>query len=84
VVVQAPTIGSGSGEKDYFAQVLSQATGSISWQHGQTAGNIVTLTMGQCNIDSPTYSDSDGIQMLTVPYMAQATAANNEMSLVLT
>jgi hypothetical protein len=40
--------------------------------------------MGQCNIDSPTYSDSDGIQMLTVPYMAQATAANNEMSLVLT
>ena len=84
VVIEAPVIGSGSGEKDYFAQVLSQTTGSISWQHGQTAGNIVTLTMGQCNIDNPTYSDSDGIQMLTVPYMAQATAANNEMSLVLT
>jgi hypothetical protein len=84
VVVEAPVIGSGSGEKDYFAQVISQATGSISWQHGQTAGNIVTMTMGQCNIDGPTYSDSDGIQMLTLPYMAQATAANNEMSLVLT
>jgi hypothetical protein len=83
-VIEAPVIGSGSGEKDYFAQVISQATGTIAWQHGQTAGNIVTLSMGQCNIDSPTYADSDGIQMLNVPYMAQATAANNEMSLVLT
>jgi len=84
VVIEAPTIDTGVGQKDYFAQAISQATGAISWQHGQTAGNIVTLTMNQCNIDSPTYSDSDGIQMLTVPYMAQATAANNEMSLVLT
>jgi hypothetical protein len=40
--------------------------------------------MGQCNIDGPTYSDSDGVQMLNIPYMAQATAANNEMSLALT
>lgn len=84
VVIEAPVIGSSAGEKDYFAQVLSQATGTISWQHGQTGGNIVTLTMAQCNIDSPTYTDSDGIQMLNIPYMAQATAANNEMSLVLT
>lgn len=84
VVIEAPVIGSGAGEKDYFAQVLSQATGTISWTHGQTGGNIVALSMGQCNIDSPTYADSDGIQMLSIPYMAQATAANNEMSLVLT
>lgn len=84
VVIEAPVIGSSAGEKDYFAQVLSQSTGTISWQHGQTGGNIVTLTMAQCNIDSPTYTDSDGIQMLNIPYMAQATAANNEMSLVLT
>lgn len=84
VVIEAPVIGSSAGEKDYFAQVLSQATGTISWQHGQTGGNIVTLTMAQCNIDSPTYTDSDGIQMLNIPYMAQATAANNEMTLVLT
>lgn len=39
---------------------------------------------GQGEIDGPTYSDSDGIQMLNIPYMAQATSANNEMSLVLT
>jgi len=84
VVIEAPVIGSGSGEKDYFAQVISQVTGSISWQHGQTAGNITTMTLGQCNIDGPSYSDSDGIQMLSVPFMAQATAANNEMTLVLT
>jgi hypothetical protein len=84
VVIEAPVIGSGTGEKDYFAQVISQATGTIAWQHGQTAGNIVNLSMGQCNIDGPTYSDSEGIQMLNLPYMAQATAANNEMSLVLT
>jgi hypothetical protein len=84
VVIEAPVIGSSAGEKDYFAQVISQATGTIAWQHGQTAGNIITLSMGQCNIDGPTYSDSDGVQMLNIPYMAQATAANNEMSIALT
>ena len=77
-------IGSSAGQKDYFAQVLSQATGEISLTHGQTAGNIFSLSMDQCNIDGPTYSDSEGIQMLNLPFMAQATAANNEMSIVLT
>jgi len=83
-VIQAPVIGSSGGQKDYFAQVISQATGIISFQHGQTAGNIFTMTLGQVNIDGPTYSDSEGIQMLNIPFMAQATAANNEMSIVLT
>ena len=79
--IEAPAIGT----KDFFAAVSAQTQGSISWQHGQTAGNIVTFTASTCNLDSPSYGDSDGVMMLSLPFMAQPTSAgNDEISLVLT
>jgi hypothetical protein len=85
LVIEAPLIGSGAGEKDFFAPVLAQTLGAIGWQHGQTAGNIVTFNASTCNLGSPTYSDSDGVQMLNLPFMpVPSSAGNDEFSLVLT
>jgi len=84
VVIEAPVIGDGQGEKDYFLQTLARTRGEISFKHGQTAGNIFELKMEHCSIsDGPTYSDSEGIQMLNIPYEAESTAANNHLSIVL-
>lgn len=81
LVIESPALGT----KDFFAAVSAQTQGSISWQHGQSAGNIVTFTASTCNLDSPTYGDSDGVMMLSLPFMAQPTSAgNDEISLVLT
>lgn len=81
VVIEAPALGT----KDYFAVVSAQTLGDITFQHGQTAGNIVTVTASNCNLDSPTYSDSDGVQMLTLPFMPIPTSAgNDELELVFT
>lgn len=81
VVLEAPTIAA----KDYFAAAISTATGNLTFQHGQTAGNIVTLTASQADLSGPTYSDQDGIQMLSIPYIAVPTSAgNNELSLAYT
>jgi hypothetical protein len=81
VVIEAPSIAT----KDFFAIATGSSTGSISFQHGGTAGNIVTFTTAQSDIANPSYSDQDGIQMLNLPYVAVPTSAgNDELSLVYT
>jgi hypothetical protein len=81
VVIEAPTIAA----KDFFTIANGTATGNLTFQHGQTAGNIVTFSSPQTDIGQPTYSDQDGIQMLNLPYVATpTTAGNNELSIALT
>jgi hypothetical protein len=80
-VIEAPTIAT----KDFFTIANGSTTGSITFQHGATAGNIVTFTTAQSDIGSPTYSDQDGIQMLNLPYLAiPSSAGNDELSLAFT
>jgi len=50
--------------------------------HGTTAGNQVTMLAPIVDILNPTYSDSDGIQMLNLPYVAiPSSAGNDELTL---
>lgn len=80
-VIELPTL----AQKDYFTAATSNTTGSISFQHGQDAGNIITFTASTCDIGNPSYSDSDGIMMLNLPYVAvPSSAGNNEVSLAYT
>jgi hypothetical protein len=80
-VIEATTIAT----KDFFTIANGTSTGNLTFQHGQTAGNIVTFSSPQTDIGSPTYSDQDGIQMLNLPYVATpTTAGNDELTLVLT
>ena len=80
-VIEATTIAT----KDFFTIANGTSTGNLTFQHGQSAGNIVTFSSPQTDIGSPTYSDQDGIQMLNLPYVATpTTAGNDELTLVLT
>lgn len=81
VVIEAPTI----AQKNYFADAIANTTGSLAFTHGTTAGNRVVFTAPQADLTQPTYSDSDGIHMLNLPYVATpTTAGNNEVSLAFT
>ncbi len=80
-VIEAPTIAT----KDFFTIANNNTTGSLTFAHGTTAGNIVTFTAQKVDIGQPTYSDQDGIQMLNLPYVAIPTSAgNDEVGLVFT
>ena len=64
---------------------LGTATGNLTFLHGTTAGNRVTFTSAQTDVVNPSYSDMDGVQMLTIPYVAlPTTAGNDEFSLAFT
>jgi hypothetical protein len=81
VMIEAPTIAT----KDYFSLALAGTTGNLTFQHGTTAGNRVTFTASQVDATQPAYTEQDGIQMLSVPYVAlPTTAGNNEFSLAYT
>ena len=82
VVIEAPTITA----KDYFTAALSDGTlGNLLFQHGQTAGNIVDFASTKVDIGDPSYTDQDGIHMLSIPFTCvPSTAGNDEFSLVLT
>jgi hypothetical protein len=80
-VIESPSITA----KDFFTIANGSTTGSITFLHGTTAGNRVTFTAPQSDINSPTYSDQDGIQMLNLPYLAiPSSAGNDELSLAFT
>ena len=70
---------------NFFTDYTGTSTGTNTWLHGTTAGNKVTVSCPQTDLGQPTYSESDGITMLNLPFMATTTAsANNEFSLVYT
>ena len=71
--------------KDFFTAATGSSTGNLTFQHGSTGGNIATFTAAQIDLGGPSYSDQDGIQMLTLPYIATPTSAgNNDFSLAFT
>jgi hypothetical protein len=81
VMIEAVSIAT----KNFFSEATGNNTGNLTFQHGQTAGNIVTFTAGQIDLGNPSYSDEDGIQMLTLPYIATPTdSGNDEMEIVFT
>lgn len=80
-VIEAPDL----DDHDYFADATGTSTGTNTFQQGQSAGEILTWSAPQTDIGAPTYSDSDGIQMLNIPFRATpTTAGDDEYSLVLT
>jgi hypothetical protein len=81
VMLEAPALAT----KDYFNLAQTETTGNLTFLHGTTAGNRVTFTAGQCDVSNPSYADQDGVQMLSIPYVAvPTTAGNDELSLAFT
>lgn len=73
-MIEAPTI----AQKDFFTIANNDSTGILSMLHGTTAGNRVTLLAPKVDIGNPSYEDSDGIQMLSLPFAAIPTSAGND------
>jgi len=81
ITVELPALGT----KDFYTIAAAQTAGAISFQHGQTAGNIATFTASNCAFDSPTLEDGDGIQHIVLPFRPlPGSSGNDEVSIALT
>ncbi len=68
--------------KNYFTAATSNLSGNNTFQHGQSDGNKVTVSMPKANITAPAYSSVDDIDMLDLAYTAVPNSGNDEVSLV--
>lgn len=73
-VFEAPTIAT----KDYFATAIGTALGALTLTHGVTGGNKFKVDSSRIDITQPTYTDSNGVVMLSVPFVAVPSSAGND------
>ncbi|TVU88312.1 hypothetical protein FQP89_18840 [Vreelandella titanicae] len=67
---------------DYFAMSQNAQTGPLTLIHGKTPAERIEIIQKKVGIESPTYSDQDGIQMLSINYMPEPTEGNDEVLIV--
>lgn len=70
------------GAKDWISMARSSAVVPLELKHGQGATNTVKKKAARAQIGKPTYSDSDGVQMITIPLaFIPSSAGNDEWSI---
>lgn len=77
MVIEAPTIAS----KDFFTLAKDQTSSEMILTHGPTNGSKVRLTAPSVLIEQPAYQDSNGIQMLSIPFTVNPVSGNDEVSI---
>jgi hypothetical protein len=73
-VIELPTIAA----KDFFTIANNTTQGVVTFTHGTNAGNIATFAGNYAYIGNPSYSDSNGIQILTLPVSYVPSSAGND------
>lgn len=76
IVMELPTIAA----KDFFTIANDGTTGALSIVHGLYSGNKVALSAPRVSIGNPSYSESQGIQMLNIPIVAAPNTGNDEVT----
>lgn len=81
ILIESPTITS----KNFFTIAADQTEGTVTWTHGGTAGNIIQFT-SNASLGDPEYDDSDGVEMLKLPFFPIPGATNgyNDHSFIFT
>lgn len=68
--------------KNWIGLARASAIVPVTLKHGQGATNTVSFKSARAQIGKPTYSDSDGVQMITIPLsFIPSDAGNDEWSI---
>jgi|688.fasta_scaffold02092_44 hypothetical protein len=73
-VIEAPTIAT----KDFFTLAIGTTVGSLSLIHGKTAGYKVELASSRVNVSNPSYTDNNGITMMSLPLQFVPSSSGND------
>lgn len=71
---------------DWYGRWLSGTTGSLTWKHPGSAGNICIFTVPACQYIKVNDADTNGIAMAPVEYLMtrNSTGGNDELSIAYT
>ncbi|MDN3524355.1 phage tail tube protein [Halomonas sabkhae] len=68
---------------NFFEKSQNAETGALKLVHGKEAGSIIEFNMPSIGIESPSYADGDGVQMLSMNYAPQPVDGDDEVTIVL-
>lgn len=68
--------------KDWWSTIKNNVLGALSITHGTVAGNIIEIAGPKVQLTEPSYSDSDGIAMLSAKLAFQPDIGNDEVIIV--
>lgn len=74
-VLEAPTM----ADKNFFDAAIDGDVDTMSITHGNFSGNIIMLDAPRVSIQNPNYQDSQGVQMLSIPFTATPDSGNDEL-----
>lgn len=69
---------------DFYGRWLAGTTGSLTWKHPGSAGNIVTFTVPACQYTKLGESDRSGIAILSTDFLMTRTTGDDEISIAFT
>lgn len=72
--IEMPTIAA----KDFFTAAINATLGAMTLTHGIVSGNKVTLGAPYVSLANPSYQESQGIQMLSIPFIANPSSSGND------
>lgn len=76
-VIQAGTVAA----KDWFGIAKARTRGTLLWQHGTVAGNIVEISGPAVEIGRPTYGNTQGVTNMTLPLMLCPSTGDDELKI---
>ncbi|MBL4801955.1 MAG: hypothetical protein JKY45_08675 [Emcibacter sp.] len=79
IVIEAPTL----AQKDFFAEAVGNTTGGLIVTHGSAAGKIIQLEAPKVEIDAPTYSEDEGITMMTIGFRPLNVTTDDDVKLTI-
>lgn len=65
-------------DKDWWTSILAVTTGALAFEHGVVAGNIVDFDLPAVQLIKPSYSDSQGVLMLSADLRVVPGASGND------
>lgn len=71
---------------DFYGRWEANTTGSLTWKHGSTAGNICTFSAPACQYTKIAEADRNGIATLNTDFLMarNSTAGDDELSIAFT
>jgi hypothetical protein len=67
--------------KDFFTIINNGTTGALALTHGQTAGNKIVIGAPAVQLNSPSISSSENIEMLDMAMDLQPSTGNDELTI---
>ena len=75
--VEAPALSA----KNFFTIATGTATGTNTFTYHTVAGKKVQISCPQTDVSTPTYEDSEGVVLLSLPFNALPSSGNDELSI---